>query len=73
MRDFKIYLIFYILILKKKNKLDPTEILDKEKSLRGVLEPYTIQANLDFLKRAGFKDVTPISQYLNFIGFLAIK
>lgn len=73
MRDFKIYLIFYILILKKKNKLDPIEILDKEKSLRGVLEPYTIQANLDFLKRAGFRDVTPISQYLNFIGFLAIK
>ena len=73
MQDFKIYLIFYILILKKKNKLDPIEILDKEKSLRGVLEPYTIQANLDFLKRAGFKDVTPISQYLNFIGFLAIK
>ena len=72
MQDFKIYLIFYILILKK-NKLDPIEILDKEKSLRGVLEPYTIQANLDFLKRAGFKDVTPISQYLNFIGFLAIK
>ena len=58
---------------KKKNKLDPIEILDKEKSLRGVLEPYTIQANLDFLKRAGFKDVTPISQYLNFLGFLAIK
>ena len=73
MQDFKIYLIFYILILKKKNKLDPIEILDKEKSLRGVLEPYTIQANLDFLKRAGFRDVTPISQYLNFIGFLAIK
>ncbi|OUW95785.1 MAG: hypothetical protein CBD97_02320 [Pelagibacteraceae bacterium TMED237] len=58
---------------KKENKLDPVEILDKEKSLRGVLEPYTIQANVDFLKRAGFKDVTPISQYLNFIGFLAIK
>ena len=58
---------------KKKNKLDPIEILDKEKSLRGVLEPYTIQANIDFLKRAGFKDIIPITQYLNFIGFLAIK
>ena len=49
------------------------EILDKEKSLRGVLEPYVIQANIDFLKRAGFKDIMPITQYLNFIGFLAIK
>ena len=58
---------------KKKNKLGSNQILDKEKSLRGVLEPYTIKANLDFLKRAGFKDITPISQYLNFMGFLAIK
>ena len=70
--DFRIYLIF-ILLDFKKNKLDPVEILDKEKSLRGVLEPYTIQANIDFLKRAGFKDIIPITQYLNFIGFLAIK
>ena len=73
MLDFRIYSIFYTLISKKKNKLDSVEILDKEKSLRGVLEPYTIQANIDFLKRAGFKDITPITQYLNFIGFLAIK
>ena len=58
---------------KSKNKLDPLDILNKEKSLRGVLEPYTIKANIDFMKRAGFKDITPILQYINFIGFLAIK
>jgi tRNA (cmo5U34)-methyltransferase len=58
---------------KKKNKLNSKEILDKEKSLRGIMEPYTIKANLDFLKRAGFNDVTSISQHLNFVGFLAIK
>ena len=34
---------------------------------------FTIQGNLDLLKRAGFKDIMPISQYLNFKGFLAIK
>ncbi len=28
---------------------------------------------IDYLKRAGFKDIMPISQYLNFKGFLAIK
>ena len=33
----------------------------------------TINANIDFLKRAGFKDIMPISQYLSFIGLLAIK
>ena len=58
---------------KKKNKLNPTEILNKESSLRGVLEPYTLQTNIDFLKRAGFKDITTVTQYLNFIGILAIK
>ena len=58
---------------KSKNKLNSLDILNKEKSLRGVLEPYTIKANVDFIKRAGFKDVTPILQYVNFMGFLAIK
>ena len=28
---------------------------------------------LTFLKRAGFKDIMPIAQYLCFKGFLAIK
>ena len=58
---------------KSQNGLNSSEILNKEISLRSVLEPYTIQANIDYLKRAGFKDVMPISQYLNFKGFLAIK
>ena len=37
------------------------------------MEPYTISANTEFLKRAGFKDIMPISQYLSFVGLLAIK
>jgi tRNA (cmo5U34)-methyltransferase len=59
----------------KKNfgKLSSNKIINKEKSLRGVLDPFTIQANKDFLKRAGFKDYMPICQYLCFVGFLAIK
>ncbi len=58
---------------KKINGLSKEEILNKELSLRSVLDPYTLKANLDFLKRAGFKDVMPICQYLSFIGLLAIK
>ena len=49
------------------------EIINKELSLRSVIEPYTICANIDFMKRAGFKDIMPVSQYLSFKGFLAIK
>jgi len=37
------------------------------------MEPFTINANYDFLKRAGFKDIMPVYQYLCFVGILAIK
>lgn len=70
---FQDIMTFLYFDFKSQNGLDSSEILNKEISLRSVLEPYTIQANIDYLKRAGFKDVMPISQYLNFKGFLAIK
>lgn len=49
------------------------EILDKTRSLKGVLEPFSTQGNLDLLKRAGFIDVMSIMKYICFEGFLAIK
>ena len=70
---FQDMLNFLYFDFKKENGLSALEILNKENSLRSVMEPYTISANIDFLKRAGFKDIMPISQYLCFIGFLAIK
>ena len=70
---FQDLLTFLYYDFKTRNGLKPNEILNKEISLRSVLEPYTIQANIDFMKRAGFKDIMPISQYLCFKGFLAIK
>ncbi|MEK7298654.1 MAG: methyltransferase, partial [Candidatus Margulisiibacteriota bacterium] len=41
--------------------------------LKGVLEPFSTQGNLDLLKRAGFVDVTSVMKYICFEGFLAIK
>ena len=70
---FQDILTFLYFDFKAENGLKPNEILNKEMSLRSVMEPYTINANIDFLKRAGFEDVMPISQYLCFKGFLAIK
>jgi len=70
---FQDILNFLYFDFKKKNGLSEKEILNKEISLRSVLEPYTISSNVEFLKRAGFKDIMPISQYLSFIGLLAIK
>jgi len=49
------------------------EIVAKSKSLKGVLEPFSTQGNLDLLKRAGFVDILSIQKYVNFEGFLAIK
>lgn len=52
---------------------DEVEILNKQRSLKGVLEPFSTQGNLDLLRRAGFLDVMTIVKYVCFEGFLAIK
>jgi tRNA (cmo5U34)-methyltransferase len=51
----------------------PGEIMAKSRSLKGVLEPFSTQGNLDLLKRAGFDDILTVMKYLCFEGFLAIK
>ncbi|MCA9472536.1 MAG: methyltransferase domain-containing protein [Nitrospirales bacterium] len=49
------------------------EIIGKSKSLKGVLEPFSTQANVDMLKRAGFVDILTVMKFICFEGFLAIK
>ena len=49
------------------------EILNKTRSLKGVMEPFSTNGNLDMLKRAGFKDITTVVTDICFKGFLAIK
>ncbi|MDD3021941.1 MAG: methyltransferase domain-containing protein [Alphaproteobacteria bacterium] len=51
----------------------PSEIVGKTRSLKGVLEPFSTQGNIDMLKRAGFVDIVTVMKYLSFEGFLAIK
>ena len=51
----------------------PDEIIVKQKSLKGVLEPFSTNGNIDLLKRAGFIDIITVMKYLPFEGFLAIK
>jgi len=58
---------------KLSNGYTPEEIINKTKSLKGVLEPFSSKANVDMLKRAGFEDIITIQKYINFEGFLAIK
>ena len=58
---------------KLRNGFDEKEILSKQRSLKGVLEPFSTQGNLDLLARAGFKDIMTLIKYVCFEGFLAIK
>ena len=58
---------------KLKNNFSPTEIIYKTKSLKGVMEPFSDFGNLSLIKRAGFKDVIPVFQWLCFKGYLCIK
>ena len=58
---------------KLENGFNHEEILEKSRSLKGVLEPFSTQGNLDLLVRAGFQDVMTVHKHLCFGGFLAIK
>jgi tRNA (cmo5U34)-methyltransferase len=49
------------------------EIVNKSRSLKGVLEPFSTQGNLDLMQRAGFVDIMTVFKHLCFEGFLAIK
>lgn len=49
------------------------EIVSKSRSLKGVLEPFSTQANFDMLSRAGFQDAMTVIKYVSFEGILAIK
>ncbi len=51
----------------------PDEIIAKSRSLKGVLEPFSTEGNLDMLRRAGFVDIVSVQKYISFEGFLAIK
>jgi tRNA (cmo5U34)-methyltransferase len=58
---------------KLENNFSPSEIIFKTKSLKGIMEPFSDFGNLSLIKRAGFKDVTPIFQWMCFKGYLCIK
>lgn len=58
---------------KLSRGFSPDEIVSKARSLKGVLEPFSTQGNVDLLRRAGFVDIMTIMKYICFEGFVAIK
>ena len=51
----------------------PEEIFSKTRSLRGIMEPFSSQANIEMLQRAGFKDTITVMKNIFFEGFLSVK
>lgn len=58
---------------KIKSGYTNEEILAKSRSLKGVLEPFSTEGNIQMFERAGFKDIVSIFKYICFEGFLCIK
>lgn len=58
---------------KINNGFSLKEITNKKHSLKGVLEPFSTNANILMLKRSGFKDISSVGKFINFEFFLAIK
>ena len=58
---------------KEKKGFSASEIFNKTKSLKGILEPFSTQGNLELLRNSGFKDISSIMKMSCFEGFLAIK
>jgi len=58
---------------KLQNGSTEIEIVNKMRSLKGVLEPFSSAGNMGLLERAGFKDSMVIFKDLCFEGVLAIK
>lgn len=58
---------------KLENGFSEAEIVNKARSIKGVMEPFSTQGNIDMLKRSGFTDIVTVQKYVCFEGFLSIK
>jgi tRNA (cmo5U34)-methyltransferase len=58
---------------KLEHGFSEVEIISKNRSLKGILEPFSTEGNLGLLRRAGFQDIMTVIKYVPFEGFLAIK
>ena len=52
---------------------DSAEIINKTRSLKGVMNPLTSEENMRLLTGAGFQHAFPVMKWLSFEGYVAIK
>ncbi|MHA2217991.1 MAG: methyltransferase domain-containing protein [Candidatus Hodarchaeales archaeon] len=58
---------------KRNQGLSDDMILQKARSLRGVLLPLTLTQNIDLLRDVGFSIIDTFSKWYNFAGIIALK
>lgn len=57
----------------KLKNFSADEILKKENDLRSIMNPLESKDNIELLKKAGFKNIEPFFQSLNFKGYICKK
>lgn len=58
---------------KLDNGFSEAEIINKARSLKGVLEPFSEHGNLTLLRESGFSDISTVFKWICFQGWLVIK
>ena len=57
----------------KLKQFTSDEIMKKNQSLRGIMNPLTINENIEMFKEAGFEKIDIFMKINNFVGFIIIK
>jgi tRNA (cmo5U34)-methyltransferase len=70
---FQDYMSQLYVDFKLEKGLTEDEIVHKTRSLKGVMEPFSTQGNIDLMKRAGFVDIMTVAKWVCFEGWLAVK
>jgi tRNA (cmo5U34)-methyltransferase len=58
---------------KLEQGFNEQEIFNKSRAIRGVMQPNTIEENLELLNSVGFGDTDIFFKWCNFVGIIAIK
>lgn len=58
---------------KLRNGLTEKQVIEKSRSIRGVLRPNTFDENIKMLNDAGFENIDTFFKWNNFAGIVAIK
>lgn len=59
--------------MKHRSGLNSEQVLQKARSLRGVLMPLTVSENVRLLREVGFQNVDVFMKWYNWTGILAVK